>query len=67
MSEAPIAAATLRHLHSEVAGAKLGTPGNDRLLGGDDEDWLRGLAGDDRLFGSGDDDRLSGDGGCSTG
>ena len=43
-----------------LAATKVGTRGNDRLVGTDNNDVLKGKAGNDRLFGKGGDDLLNG-------
>ena len=47
-----------------LAREKLGTPGNDRIIGTNRSDFLAGLGGSDRLLGRGEGDVLFGDGQC---
>jgi hypothetical protein len=63
VSDGPIAAGTLRLMRLEAHGARLGSAGDDQLVGGAWPDRLFGLGGDDRLTGRGGRDLLAGGGG----
>src|SRR5687767_11536732 len=43
-----------------------GTPGNDKLLGTNEEDLIRGFGGNDRIEGFGEDDVIDGGSGTDT-
>lgn len=47
-----------------MAASFTGTPGNDRLVGSNSADIIRGFAGNDRLYGRNGNDRIIGDSGA---